>query len=168
MIVTVKNVIQAWLKNNPMVFRSRLDDDALSLIEVGTGKQFSFDLKNVVQHRLTPHPQGLHDYLNLVFENGLEIALCHAGIAFSPSFVSTGPLPDAPPVTCLADYYALQNNLDQIRLDPTRKPEALLLFQVLISVLDGAKAVGLDVGREEEELDTKLTAFEKGFLTETN
>lgn len=165
MVTATKTVIQAWLKNNPMVFRSRFDGDALSLIEVGTQKQFSFDLKNVSKCRLTPHPQGLNDYLNLVFENGLEIVLCHAGIAFSPSFVSTGPLPDAPPVTCLTDYYSLLNNLDQIRADLTRKPEALLLFQVLISILDGAKAVGLDVGREEEELNAKLTEFEKGFLT---
>lgn len=163
MIAATKTVIQAWLKNNPMVFRSRFDGDALSLIEVGTGKQFSFDLKNVVKHRLMSHPQGLKDYLNLVFENEVEIVLCHAGIAFSPSFVSTGPLSDTPPVACLVDYYALQNNLDQIRLDPTRKPETLLLFQVLISILDGAKAVGLDVGREEEELNAKLMAFEAGF-----
>lgn len=161
--MTVKDVIQAWLKNNPMALRGRFDGDILSLIEVGTQKQISFDVKTVANYRLTPHPQGLGDYLNLVFENGHEIVLCHAGIAFSPSFASTGPLPDAPPVTCLTDYYALLHNLDLIRTDPTRKPEALLLFQVLISILDGAKAVGLDVGREEEALDAKLREFEAGF-----
>jgi len=37
------------------------------------------------------------------------------------------------------------------------------IFNILISILDGAKHVGLDVGREEEELDKLLTEFEKGF-----
>jgi hypothetical protein len=162
-MIAAKDVIHAWLKNNPMVFRNRWDGDVVTLIELASGKQLSFDAKSVTNHRLTPHPQGFGEYLNLVFDGGKEIVLCHAGVAFAPSFNSTGPLPDAPPVSCMSDFFTLSHTLDDIKADPTRKPEALLLFNVLISILDGAKAVGLDVGYEEEKLDAKLTEFEKGF-----
>lgn len=162
-MLSAADTIASWLKKNPFTLRSRREGDWFTLIEPATGKQISFDAKAVARHRLTPHPQGLGDYLNLVFDNGIEIVLCHAGIAFSPSFASTGPLPDAPPVACMTDYSTLLRNLQDIGADPQRKAEALLLFNVLISILDGAKAIGMDVGSEEEELERMLSGFETDF-----
>lgn len=161
MSASAADAIASWLKKNPLTLRSRRDGDSFTLIESATGKQIAFDAGTVSQCRFTPHPQGLNDYLNLVFENGTEIVLCHAGIAFSPSFVSTGPFSDAPPVSCMTDYVTLSRNLQDITADPQRKAESLLLFNVLISILDGAKAIGMDVGLEEEDLERKLSAFEK-------
>lgn len=163
-MLSAADAIASWLKKNPLALRSRREGDAFTLIESATGKQIVLDAKSVARHRLTPHPQGLSDYLNLVLESGLEIVLCHAGIAFAPSFVSTGPLPDAPPVACMTDYRTLFGTLSGIAADPSRKAEALLLFNVLISIIDGAKAIDMDVGIEEEELEKRLAEFEKNFV----
>jgi hypothetical protein len=154
------DTISAWLKKNPFVFRQRVDGTIFTLIEMASGKQIEIDAAHVSAFRLTPHPQGLGDYLNLMMNSGKEIVLCHAGVAFSPSFTSTGPLPDAPPVSCLQDYYRLLGNLKEIMDDPTQRLATLTLFNVLISVLDGAREIGLDVGVEEEALDKLLTEFE--------
>ncbi len=157
---TALTAIQNWLKTNPLVFSSRLDDKVLTLIERASQKQIVIDTARVVDFRVTPNPQGFGHYINLVFDDGHEIVLCHAGLAFAPSFASTGPLPDAPPVACMTDYQRLFATLDELTADPTRHAHAILLFQVLISILEGARVVGLDVGAEEEALNAKLTAFE--------
>lgn len=152
--------ILAWIQSNPGILNSRQDEHHLTLKESTTGKSLTLDLRRIHAFRLTPHPASGKEYLNLVFDDGMEIVLCHAGIAFSPSFISTGPVPDAPPVTCMGDYATLLQNL-QVLIADARKQEALLLFNVLISILDGAKAVGLEVGAEEEELDKRLKQFEQ-------
>ena len=159
-LATHQEAIKNWLKNFPLVFRTRWDADSLTLIETGTAKQVTIDTKRITNHRLTPHAQSGGSYLNLVFENGIEVVLCHAGLAFAPSFVATGPLPDAPPVSCFADYFTLLNNLRQIMTDASRRAEALLIVQVLISILDGAKAVGFETGTEEEMLNSDLERLE--------
>lgn len=159
----IQNVITTWLKNNPFVFEHRIDKNSLTLKECFSQKQISIDLRAIKQHRLKEEPQGHGTYLNLVLDTGVEIVLCHAGLAFSPHFVNTGPLPDAPPVSCLADYTRLLGDLKNILMEPDRNQEALLLFNVLVSILDGAKQIGMDVGQEEEELDKSLTEFEKEF-----
>lgn len=158
---SVRDVIQNWLKKNPLTFRGRWDGDVVTLIESVSAKKIALDTRRILHHRIQQNPQTLSDYVNLVFDNGVEVVLCHAGLAFSPRFTATGPLPDAPPVTCMADYQTLFLNLIELMSDPTRRPETLKLFNVLISILDGARSVGLDVGPEEEELNRQLTTHEK-------
>lgn len=132
-----------------------------TLIEYSSQKQIQINASDIASFRIKEHPQGFGDYLNLVLSSGQEIVLCHAGIAFAPSFVSTGPLPDAPPVACMQDYYRLVDNLKSIVSDQTQRPAAILLINVLISILDGARAIGMDIGKEEEELEQFLSQLEK-------
>jgi len=160
---TVKDAITLWLKKNPIVFRHRWDGDELTLGEYASGKSVSYDIRQFCDFRLMPHPQGFADYLNLVFDDGRQIVLCHAGLAFSPSFASTGPLPDAPPVSCLADYHKLLSTLKDLMAEDGRKGELLTLFNVLLSILDGAREIGLDISQEEEDLDKLLEKFEGAF-----
>lgn len=159
-MTTALQTILDWLKKNPFVFSHRLDGDEITLIESYSQKQIMLDTNRITQFRRKDNPQGFGEYLNLVFDDGLEIVLCQAGLAFSPNFASTGPLADAPPVTCLSDYHLLLTTLNVLSADKTRRGEAIALFQVLISILDGAKRIGLDVGVEEEALDRLLTTFE--------
>jgi len=160
---TIQNIIQSWLKANPTVFQHRFDGFTLTLNELSSQKQITFDLRTITQHRLKENPQTHEKYLNLLFDNGIEVVLFLAGVGFSPNFANTGPIPDAPPVSCMEDYFRLLGDLTSIVKESDRKNDAILLFNILISILDGAKAVGLDVGREEEELDKYLSQFEKGF-----
>lgn len=162
----LESIITEWLKNNPLAFRYRLDKQVFTLIEVATGKEIQVDCKKVVDHRVTKNSQGYNDYLNLVFDNGNQLVLFHEGIAFPLCFQATGPLPDAPAVMSMPDYIRLFRNLKELVKEEDRKPEALMLFQILIASLDGARLIGLDIGYEEEELEKLLTEFEKGFTVE--
>lgn len=156
-------IIKNWIKLHPIVLQLREENNILTLKEFATGKIMSFNPSRIVNHRLKEHPQGLGQYLNLVFEDQTEIVLCHAGIAFSPVFVNTAPLPDAPSVVCMTDYFRMLTSLHELLKDD-RKKETLLVFQVLISILDGAKHIGFDVAIEEKQLDEELTKFEKSFV----
>lgn len=157
----VFTIISTWLKNNPLVFMHRLDGDILTLTENFSQKKISLNLKNIVRHKMTPHPQGLPTYLNLIFDNGLEVVLTHAGLAFAPQFENTGFIKDAPEAMCMSDYDQLLQSLRSLMSDEERRNEAILLFQLLISILDGARAIGFDIGREEEVLDELFSQFEQ-------
>lgn len=158
--MTTTATIEAWLKKHVLVFQYRLENSVFHLKELASGKTYIFDSQRIAKHRLTPHPQGMSDYLNLIYDNGSEFVLCDAGLAFSPDYTNTGPLPDAPAVVCMMDYYQMFNHLVDLTTKDDFKHQTLLLFQVLIATLDGAKKIGLDVSLEEETLDKKLTEFE--------
>lgn len=103
-------------------------------------------------------------YLRLTLEDGRELALTVAGIAFAPDFGNSGPLQDLPEAVCFRDYLGL---LERLKHDlyghadeaPTRA--TVHLMQMCIAILDGARKVGFEVGREERELETHLTELEK-------
>jgi hypothetical protein len=103
-------------------------------------------------------------YLLLVYEDGRQLALTQAGIGFEPSFVNTGPLEDLPPVTCWRDYQGL---LDRLKHDlyghpdqaPTRA--TVVLMMMCLAIIDGGRAAGFDVSREEREAEKHLQELEK-------
>jgi hypothetical protein len=77
---------------------------------------------------------------------------------------NTGPLKDLPPVVCLRDFFTLKQRIDHYLFEhrdeaPTR--EALDLVMICIATLDGARAVGFDVGDLEGELEKSLTEIER-------
>jgi len=160
----ILNIITSWAKANPLSVKVRCDENTLTLRDLQSQKEISFDYRTIKQHRLKQNAQGLGEYLNLVLENKVEIVLCHVGIAFSPSFTSTGPIADAPPVVCMEDYKRLYTQLLGLLDENERKQDCLMLFQLLISILDGAKLVGMNVNIEEELLEKDLTKFEASFL----
>lgn len=155
--------ILQWLKNNPLVFQWKQENDLFILKEWASLKTFSFSIQNITDHRLTPHPQGLSAYLNLMFDDGSQVVLCHAGVAFAPDFQNTGILDDAPQVVCMMDYYQMYNHMIDLAQDESQSTQTLHLFEILISVLDGAKKIGLDVSSEESQLDSQLSEFEKNY-----
>jgi len=103
-------------------------------------------------------------YLLLVYGDGRQLALTDAGVGFAPDPRNTGPLPELPPVVCLRD---LRTIADRVRHElyghPDRPPtrDAVKLVMMCIAILDGARAHGFDVGREEGEVEALLSELER-------
>jgi hypothetical protein len=86
------------------------------------------------------------------------------GLVFAPDATNTGPLASLPQAVCLRDFAAVSGRLRHILLDhpdeaPTREELDMTLF--CIAVLDGARRIGLEVGREEQALEELLATLEQ-------
>lgn len=162
-LTLLKTTLTDWLNRNAFNFRAVWNDNTVELFDTLSQKHLALNLNEIKDFRTAENSNGLGTYINLVKTNNCELILCHAGIAFSPHFVHTGPIGDAPPVVCLQDYHRLRQSLLHLLQERERKSDTLNLFRLLISILDGAKEIGLDVRLEERELDTKLTEFETTF-----
>jgi hypothetical protein len=104
-------------------------------------------------------------YPVLLFENGAQIALVDpGGVAFAPSIENSGPVENLPPVVCLRDYLVLKQRVDHYLYDHPDEPpprECLDLIMICIATLDGARAVGFDVGDLEGALEKSLNEVER-------
>lgn len=134
----------------------------MRLLEPGTGKdlKFKWDDLDKVEERKTPLRTS--PYLLLLFRDQRQVALADVGFAFAPSIANTGPLPDLPPTLCFRDFRHLSQGIEQLLSDEEgREKEALGAILLCIALLDGARAVGLDVSREERHLDALLRRLEE-------
>lgn len=132
----------------------------MTVQDLTSAKTIQLRSREIIAHEIKFHAPSMREYFIALREDGRQIVFCHAGIAFAPDFTSTGPIPDAPQVASLADYHTLRSNLESL-ISENRKQEALVVFNILISILDGARFIGLDISNEEEELDKRLSEFEK-------
>jgi len=111
------------------------------------------------------HPETNQSYLVLLFENGTQIALVDpGGVAFAPSTANSGPVDSLPPVVCLRDFVTLKQRVDHYLYEHPDEPpsrECLDSIMICIATLDGARAVGFDVGDLEGELETALNDVER-------
>ncbi len=102
-------------------------------------------------------------YLLLVYGDGCQLALTAAGVGFAPDQRHSGPV-DLPPVVCWRDFRALLERLQHVLYGhPESQPgkDAVGLVMACLAMLDGARAVGFDVGREEAELERCLAELER-------
>jgi hypothetical protein len=137
------------------------DGKGARLLEPGTGKELRVRWEEVAQveeksSALRPAP-----YLLVVFQDGRQVALADVGFAFAPSTANTGPLPDLPAVLCFRDFTHLSQGIEALLAEEGREKEALGAILVSIALLDGARAAGLPVSREERRLDGLLRALEE-------
>jgi hypothetical protein len=141
------------------------DNEASRLLDVPSGKVTMIPWGDVKGFEEKTHPETKGDYLVLLFENGTQIALVDpGGVAFAPSPQNSGPLIDLPPVVCLRDFSTLKQRVDHYLYDHPDEPpprECLDMIMVCIAILDGARAVGFDVGDLEEELEKSLNEVER-------
>ena len=100
-------------------------------------------------------------YLLLIFTDGRQVALADVGFAFAPSIANTGPLPDLPQTLCFRDFRHLSQGIEALLAEEGREKEALGGILLCIALLDGARAVRLDVSREERKLDGLLRKLEE-------
>ena len=139
------------------------DDDGkgVRLLEPGSNKDLRLrwdDLSQVEERRTALRTSP---YLLLLFNDGRQVALADVGFAFAPSIANTGPLPDLPPTLCFKDFRHLSTGIGQLLSEEGREKEALGAILLCIALLDGARAVGLDVSREERNLDQLLRMLEE-------
>ena len=139
------------------------DDDARGarLLEPGSGKELriKWDQLSQVEERKTPLRTSA--YLLLIFTDGRQVALADVGFAFAPSIANTGPLPDLPQTLCFRDFRHLSQGIEALLAEEGREKEALGGILLCIALLDGARAVRLDVSREERKLDGLLRKLEE-------
>jgi hypothetical protein len=139
------------------------DADSLGarLLEPGTGKELRlrWDELAAVEEKRTPLRPA--PYLVLSFQDGRQVALADVGFAFAPSTANTGPLPDLPPTLCFRDFRHLSEGVSALLAEEGREKEALAAILACIALLDGARAAGLDVSREERRLDGLLRELEQ-------
>ena len=133
------------------------------LLDVASGKTLPLDWAASRGSRsgATRTPAGA--YLALAREDGSELALADQGIAFPPVTTGTGPLEGLPAAVSLRDLEGAEGRLSHFLLDhPGEPPERaqVALFLLCLAIVDGARAAGFDVSREERRLETTLGELE--------
>jgi len=141
------------------------DDDNATLLDVVSGKAIRLSWDDVTGFEEKMHPETGDSYLVLLFEDERQIALVDpGGVAFAPSTVNSGPVENLPPVVCLRDLLTLKQRIDHHLYDHPDEPpprECLDLIMICIAILDGARAVGFDVGDLEGQLEKSLNELER-------
>lgn len=139
------------------------DDASSSLVDVFSGRALHLDWSRIegVEQR-TDSTTG-RPYLAIRRDDGVEIALADAGVAFPPVTAATGPIDGLPRAVCLRDLATAEGQLEHFLVDhpgepPERTHVTLLLF--CIAAVDGARAAGFDVSAEERRLERTLGALE--------
>ena len=157
-----KAKVRAWVETHRHVVL--FDEESSSLMDVASGKTIHLPWPELKAVEEKIHPETTDNYLVLLFENGTQVALVDpGGIAFTPSTENTGPLRDLPPVVCLKDFFTLKTRVDHFLYDHPDEPlpkEVLDLVLICIATLDGARAIGFDVGDLEGELEKSLKEIE--------
>ncbi len=136
------------------------EEQAVRLIEPGTGKELRVRWDDIAQVELKSTPLRTAPYLLVVLQDGRQVALADVGFAFAPSIVNTGPLPDLPPTMCFRDFRHLSAGVEQLFEEEGREREILGAILLCIALLDVARTIGFDVSREERTLDALLKRLE--------
>jgi hypothetical protein len=144
------------------------DESSATLLDVASGKSIALHWRDVSGFEEKVHPESQESYGVLVFENGTQIALVDpGGVAFAPATENSGAVESLPAVVCLRDFLTLKQRVDHYLYDHPDQPpprECLDLIMICIATLDGARAVGFDVGDLEGELEESLNEVERRAL----
>jgi len=155
--------VRAWTQTHKHVVL--YDEENSTLLDVASGRSIKLTWRDVKAFEEKIHPETKDSYLVLMFENGTQIALVDpGGVAFAPSTENSGPIENSPPVVCLRDFLTLKQRVDHYLYEHPDDPpprESLDLIMICIATLDGARAVGFDVGDLEGELEKSLHEVER-------
>jgi hypothetical protein len=144
-------------------FALGFDAEAGLLLDVPAQKTLRLDWAAVAWLEERTDADSGRPYLAVALGDGASVALADQGLAFAPSTTSSGPLPGLPRAVCLRDLQAAEARLTHFLLDhPDDPPERghLETFFFCLAVVDGARAVGFDVGPEERRLERILNELE--------
>ena len=155
------NDIKTWLGKNQGIFAFEEENAELVLMEIASTKFLNLKEDSIAALEEKKNNELIgQTYMVILFEQGTQLVLSQQGFAFAPDFSNTGPIPLPSQVFCLQDVYHFLNNLQVIVEDENRRKEALEITMLLIALLDGARQVGLDMGKEEQQVDTMLKKIE--------
>jgi hypothetical protein len=163
LIDSARQNVRVWTESHRRA--ALYDDETGTLLDVTSGKALRIPWGDLTAFEEKIHPETNDLYLLLLFESGKQIALVDpGGVAFAPVTENSGPVQDLPPVVCLRDFLALKQRVDHYLYDHPDEPpprECLDMIMVCIATLDGARAVGFDVGDLEGELERSLNEVER-------
>ena len=141
------------------------DPESAILLDIASGKKVALSWREVKAFEEKIHPETNDSYLVVLFENGNQLALVDTGgVAFAPVTENTGALHGLPPVVCLKDFHTLKQRIDHYLYDHPDDPpprEVLDLVMTCLATLDGARAIGFDVGDLEGDLEKSLNEIER-------
>ncbi|MGB8930482.1 MAG: hypothetical protein WCC48_04435 [Anaeromyxobacteraceae bacterium] len=139
------------------------DPTASVLLDVASGKPLPLDWSILTGIADGVDADTKRPYLLLSREDGLMLALADQGIVFAPSIASTGPISGLPNAVCFRDLESAEAQLLHYLRDHPGEPPAqphVSLFALCLAVVDGARAIGFDTGREERRLEATLAELE--------
>jgi hypothetical protein len=137
--------------------------DGERLLDVFSGRTLALDLAAVARAEERTDKDSGRLYLALLRDDGSELALADAGIAFPPVTASSGPLEGLPRAVCLRDLSGAEGRLTHFLLDHPGEPAErahVAQFLFCLAVVDGARAVGFEVSSEERRLEAILGELE--------
>ncbi|ABC82448.1 MULTISPECIES: hypothetical protein [Anaeromyxobacter] len=137
--------------------------DGATLLDVYSGKALHLDWMRVARLEERSDAETGRPYLALGRDDGSEVAMAEQGVVFPPCTTGTGPLEGLPRAVCFRDLAQAEGRLTHFLLDhPDERPSAthVSLFLFCLAVVDGARAAGFDVSREERRLEAVLNELE--------
>ena len=159
----MKSALRRWTGGHPHAVL--YDEQTSSLLDVASGKSIKFFWGELAAAEERTHPETGDGYLVLLFNGGSQIALVDpGGIGFAPSTANSGEVQGLPAVVCLKDFHTLKSRVDHFLYQHPEAPppaDSLYMIMICIAILDGARAVGFDVGELEQELDKSLEKIEE-------
>lgn len=159
----MKQKVRAWCEAHKHAVL--YDEGSSTVLDVASARRTQLPWRDLAAFQEKIHPEKQDTYLVLLWENGRQIALVDpGGVAFAPSTENTGALRELPPVVCLKDFFTLKGRIDHYLYDHQNEPppqQCLDMIMICIATLDGARAVGFDVGDLEQELEKSLGEIER-------
>lgn len=142
---------------------SVLFDGDATLLDVASGKALALDWGRVTAVEERRDSETGRPWVAISRDDGSEVGLADAGLAFAPVTTATGSIPGLPRAVCFRDLAAAEARLTHFLVDhpgepPSRDHVAMFLF--CLAVVDGARTVGFDVSSEERRLDRLLAELE--------
>jgi len=156
-----KAIVESFARERPGALL--YDGQSTAVLDVFSGKALPIDWTRVERVAASRNVETGATYLALLLDDHRQVLLADVGVAFAPSTGSTGPVPGLPSVVCFRDFVATEVRLTHYLLDHPDEPVTrshLDLFFFLLAVLDGARAVGFEVSREERRLEALLAEIE--------
>lgn len=158
-----RSIVRLWAERHRQAVL--YDDDSAVLLDVASGKRLKIAWPELSSYEEKVHPETQEAYIVMLFDDGTQLALVDpGGVAFAPSTVNSGAVENLPAVVCLRDLLMLKQRVDHMLYDHSGEPpprECLNLIMICIAILDGARAVGFDVGDLEGELEKLLDEVER-------
>jgi hypothetical protein len=155
-----QDAIRRILARYGLVFSHREEGSRFWVEEVASRKVVPIETRSIDAFEEKESPGSGGPYLVLRRDDGQELVLCYAGFGFAPLFHNSGPIAGAPAVVCLRDFHTLLERLHALAPEREQRADALELIRFLIALLDGARAVGIDIGEEERALEAELAVVE--------
>jgi hypothetical protein len=140
------------------------DEDAGVFLDIASGKTLAVPDATIQSIEERTDNKTFRPYVALLLQDGRALALTDAGVAFAPLFTNTGPLEELPAAVCWNDFHTLAQQLKhELYGHPDVEPGAatVRVLMCCLAIVDGARAAGFDVGREEQELEWHLKELER-------